>query len=116
MHTLERPFVIAVDGVQDATTGRIGLGLAFDPASAHPAARLLTPEGGNAIMLSSGQLLPHHGVSLIYQVAAAWQGSGWANPVQHVVDVLQDQAAQPVVMLLQHESAPHPERLTSEPQ
>lgn len=115
MHSMEQPSVIALDGVQEQSTGRIGLGLAFDPQSAHRAGRLTTPEGDNEVVLSNDSLRPEHVVSLAYRVAAAWQGSGWASPVQHVTDVLQQQT-EPVVTLLQHESTPHPERLTSEPQ
>jgi hypothetical protein len=114
MHTVEGPSVVAVDGVQEQSIGRIGLGLAFDPGSAHRAARLITPESANQIVLSSDSLRPHHRVSLTYRAAAAWQGSGWTNPVQHVLEVLQE-TPQPVVNLLQHESTPNPERLTSEP-
>jgi hypothetical protein len=96
--------------------GRIGLGLAFDPNVVHRAGRLTTPESDNEIVLSSDSLRNGHDVSFTYRVAAAWQGTGWTKPVQHVADVLQEQEAQPVVTLLQHESTPHPERLTSEPQ
>jgi Domain of unknown function (DUF4861) len=116
MHVLQRPSVVALDGIQDASTGRIGLGLAFDLNSAHRADNLITPEGSNEIVLSGDSLRQGHGVSLTYWVAAAWQGSGWTSPVQHVADVLQRETEQPVVTLLQHESTPHPERLTSEPQ
>lgn len=116
MHAVERPSLIAVDGVQDPSIGRIGLGLAFDPGTARYAGRLMTPEGANQIVLSRDSLRPNHGVSLTYRVAAAWQGSGWTSPVQHVVDVLQHESVQPVVTLLRHELSPHPEHLTSEPQ
>ncbi len=116
MHTVERSSLIAVDGVQDPSIGRIGLGLAFDPGVVRRAGQLTTPEGDNEIVLFSDSLRPGHGVSFTYRVAAAWQGSGWTNPVQHVAEVLQQEQAQPVVMLMQHESTPHPERLTSEPQ
>lgn len=116
MHSMERPAVIAVDGVQDPVIGRIGLGLAVDPGLAHRAGQLMTAEGENEIVLSDDSLHPGHAVSLAYQVAAAWQGSGWTSPVQHVADVLEQGAAQPAVVLLQHESTPQPERLTSEPQ
>jgi hypothetical protein len=116
MHTVEWSPLIAEDGVQDPSIGRIGLGLAFDPNLAHRAGRLTTAEGDNEIVLLSDSLRSGHGVSFTYQVAAAWQGSGWTDPAQHVAEVLQQDEAQPVVTLLQHESTPHPERLTSEPQ
>jgi hypothetical protein len=116
MHTVERSRLIAVDGVQDPSIGRIGLGLAFDPNVVHRAGRLTTPEGDNEIVLLSDFLRSGHGESFTYRVAAAWSGSGWTNPVQHVAEVLLQEEAQPVVTLLQHESTPHPERLTSEPQ
>jgi len=116
MHTVERSSLIAVDGVQDPSIGRIGLGLAFDPKVAHRAGQLTTPEGDNEIVLSNDSLRNGHGVSFTYQVAAAWSGSGWTSPLQHVAEVLQQEEAQPVVTLLRHESTPHPERLTSEPQ
>jgi hypothetical protein len=116
MRTAERSSLIAVDGVQDPSIGRIGLGLTFEPNIAHRAGRLATPEGDNEIVLSSDSLRPGHAVSFTYRVAAAWQGSGWTDPVDHVAEVLQQEEAQPVVTLLQHESTPHPERLTSEPQ
>lgn len=116
MHTVEWSSVIALDGVQEPSTGRIGLGLAFDSDSAHRAGQLMTPEGNNKIVLSKDSLRPDHEVSFSYRVAAAWQWSGWTNPGQHVAEVLQQTAAQAEVMLLQHETTPHPERLTSEPQ
>jgi len=116
MHRLEEPSLLAVDGIQDRTTGRIGLGLAFSPGPAHRAGVLSTPEGNNEIVLSGDLLRAGHAVNLTYEVAAAWQGSGWTSPVQHVVEILQGRTAQPVVVLLRHESTPHPERLTSEPQ
>jgi hypothetical protein len=116
MYVIDRPSVIALDGVQEPSIGRIGLGLAFDPSSTHRAGRLMTPEGGNEIVLSRDSLRPGHGMSLTYRVAAAWQRSGWTSPAQHVIDVLQGEPVQPVVTLLQHESTPHPERLTSESQ
>jgi hypothetical protein len=115
-HSVERPHVIAVDGIQESSIGRIGLGLEFDPKSARRSGHLMTPEGSNEIVLSRDPLRPGHSVSLTYRIAAAWQGSGWTSPVQHVAEVLQRETAQPVVTLLQHESTPHPERLTSEPQ
>jgi hypothetical protein len=116
MHRVDRPSVIALDGMQDRSMGRIGLGLAFDPKFALRAGRLTTPEGDNEIVLSTDSLRSGHGVNLNYLVAAAWQGSGWTSPVQHVLDVLRQETAQPVVTLLQHQPTPHPERLTSEPQ
>ena len=116
MHTLAQPHLIVVDGVQDPSIGRVGLGLAFDPNVVHRAGQLTTPEGDNQIVLSSDSLRSDHGVSFTYRVAAAWSGGGWTNPVQHVAEVLLQEEAQPVVTLLQHESTAHPERLTSEPQ
>ena len=116
MHTVERSSVLAVDGVQDPSIGRIGLGLAFDPDVAHRAGRLTTPEGDNEIVLSNDSLRKGRGVRFTYKVAAAWSGSGWTNPAQHVAEVLQQGEAQPVVTLLQHESTSHPERLTAEPE
>jgi hypothetical protein len=116
MHTVERSSLIAVHGVQDPSIGRIGLGLAFDPNVVHRAGRLTTPEGDNEIVLSSDSLRSGHSVSFTYRVAAAWQGSGWTNPAQHVAEVLRHEEAHPVVTLLRSESTPHPERLTSEPQ
>jgi hypothetical protein len=114
MNTVEGPSLVAVDGVQEQSTGRIALGLAFNPDSEHRAGRLITPEGANQIVLSTDSLRPDHGVSLTYRAAAAWQGSGWTNPAQHVVEVLRE-TPQPMVNLLRHESIPNPERLTSEP-
>lgn len=116
MHTTERPALIALDGIQDPAVGRIGLGLAFDPHAAHRAGRLMTPEGDNEIVLSTDTLRPDHSVTIAYRAAAAWQSSGWTSPVQHVADVLERGTAEPVVTFLRHESTPHPERLTSEPQ
>jgi hypothetical protein len=116
MNAVNRSTLFAVDGVQDPMIGRIGLGLAFDPNVVHRAGRLTTPESDNEIVLSSDSLRNGHDVRFTYRVAAAWQGSGWTNPAQHIAAVLQQEEVQPVVTLLQHESTPHPERLTSEPE
>lgn len=116
MHTKEGASAFALDGVQDPAIGRIGLGLGFDTRSARRAEKLTTPEGDNQIVLSHDTLRSGHPVLLSYRVAAAWQGSGWPSPVDHVIESLEEGTAKPVVMLKQHESTPHPERLTSEPQ
>lgn len=116
MHIGDSADAIALDGVQEEPVGRIGLGLRFMPQTAHRAGKLHTPEGNNEIVLFNNTLESGRSVAVEYVVAAAWQGSGWADPLHHVTDVLHAEAIEPVITVLQHSTTPHPERLESEAQ
>lgn len=116
MHRIGLPGVMAVDGVQDKSVGRIGLGLAYDTALSSKPTQLTTPDGGNEIVVFNQRLSSGHPVEEEYDVAAAWQGSGWVSPVQHVAEVLRQAKYEPQINVLLDQKTPHPERLESEPQ
>lgn len=108
--------VMALDGVQESSVGRIALGLAYSPAEARRAGVLATPDGSNPIVMFHAKLDPGHTMSGGYAFAAAWQGSGWSDPLAHVRQVLRGEENDPIVQLVAHETTPQPGRLRSEPQ
>lgn len=115
MHRMNAPGIMAIDGVQVKSVGRIGLGLAYNPKISHPAGVLMTPGGSNETILFSQPLTAGHTVEEKYAIAAAWQGSGWTRPVQHVVQVLRQEKVQLQLVLMLHQKTPHPNRLEAEP-
>jgi hypothetical protein len=115
MHSVDQPGVMAIDGVQEKSVGRIALGAAYNTAISHRAGELTTPDARNEIIMFNRPLTAGHTVEEEYAVAAAWQGSGWAAPVQHVAQVLREVKIHPEVALVLHQQTPHPERLKSEP-
>lgn len=115
MHRAEQNGVMALDGLQKGTEGRIGIGVGYDPGTSRRAGMMTTDEGGNEIVLFNTALQPGHGVTAAYDAAAAWVGSGWTSPAHHVAQVLEQSAAEASVTVLEHETTPHPERLKAEP-
>jgi hypothetical protein len=115
VHHVEESGVISLDGVQKDTAGRIGIGVGYDPGTQHRAGVLTTGEGSNEIVVFDELLKFGSGVSATYHAAAAWQGSGWSSPVQHVAAVLAQSKAEPKVIVMEHDTTPHPERLKAEP-
>jgi hypothetical protein len=115
MHRDDMNGVIALDGVQQDSVGRIGIGVAYEPEAARRAGVMTAGAGGNEIVVFDDALRPGHGVAAAYEAAAAWEGSGWSNPMQRVAEVLAKSKAEVKVTVIEHESTPHPERLRGEP-
>jgi hypothetical protein len=115
MHPVEERGVIALDGVQRDTPGRIGIGVGYDSPTQRRAGVMTTGEGGNEIVVFHDALQSSHAVAAAYEAAAAWEGSGWSNPAQHVADLLSESKATPAIAIMNHQTTPHPERLEREP-
>ncbi len=108
--------LVVLEGAQTPKVGSIALGLAYAPGRAHRAGKLITPEDKNQIVLFNDILRSRNAVSGTYAVAAAWQGSGWSDPLTHVQRTLQQGTVDPVVQIETHERNPQPRELESEPQ
>jgi hypothetical protein len=115
MNQAEQTGVVALDGLQKGTEGKIGIGVGYDPETSRRAGVMTTSEGRNEIVLFNTALATGHGVTAEYEAAAAWEGSGWPNPAQHVAQVLKESAPEVKVTVLEHETTLHPERLRAEP-
>jgi hypothetical protein len=106
---------LVTSGTQSVSDGAIALGLAYGKDAAR-AGKLSTTEASNEVVIFAAKLEPHTSAEGEYTLAAAWSGSGWANPGQHVLDVLQSQARMPEVHVITHERNPKPDALEREPQ
>jgi hypothetical protein len=113
-HILQSPNIVVTSGIQDAKVGRVALGISFPLTEAHLAGTLQTSDGGNQILVFAQKLHAGNAVHGEYSFAAAWSGSGWLNPAEHVRDVLQNDVP-PSIVLIQHLNNPNPKDLEGEP-
>ena len=107
--------IVVTSGVQEATVGRVALGLSYSTEQARRADSLETPDGGNQVVVFVQKLRPRQVASGQYSVAAAWQGSGFSDPAMHLLEVLRDDAAKPRVEIVLQRKNPDTKRLESEP-
>lgn len=106
---------VALEGVQEPRVGTIALGLAYAPSLAQRAGELTTPDDENQIVLFDRIVRGGDIVSGEYSVAAAWQGSGWSDPLGHLGQALRQGTVEPIVEIETHERNPQPGNLESEP-
>jgi hypothetical protein len=116
MRMTDDPGLLALEGVQEPQVGTIALALAYAPHVAHRAGELATSDGKNQIVLFDRALNTSDIVSGEYAIAAAWQGSGWSDPLTHLQRILRQQTVDPIVEIETHEQNPQPGNLESEPQ
>jgi len=113
-HVSGGPNVLITDGVQDASVGRIALGLGSGEG-AKRGEPLRTPEGENEVVVFQRRLTASQPIEGEYTVAAAWQGSGWNDPAAHVNDMLRSQSGAVRVQIGSHTTNPNPRALEGEP-
>lgn len=116
MHMLDESGLVALEGVQSPQVGSIALGLAYAPDQAHRAGELTTSDDKNQIVLFDHALRAGDIVNGEYAIAAAWQASGWGDPLAHLQGTLRQQIVEPIVQIEKHERNPQPDTLESEPQ
>lgn len=116
MRKADEPGLVALSGVQDPQVGSIALGLAYAQHQVHRAGELATSDDKNQIVLFDGGLHAGDAMSGEYAVAAAWQGSGWSDPLTHLRRRLPQEIVDPAVQIEAHERNPQPRELESEPQ
>ncbi len=116
MRKADEPGLVALSGVQDPQVGSIAIGLAYAQHQVHRAGELTTPDDKNQIVLFDGGLHAGDAMSGEYAVAAAWQGSGWSDPLTHLRRRLPQEIVDPAVQIETHARNPQPEKLESEPQ
>ncbi len=116
MRLAEQNGRLALEGIQEAAVGRIALGLAYSPADAHPGGAVATSDGDNQVIVFNRRFEQGHAFSGEYSFVAAWQGSGWSDPLGHALNALKNASADPTVKLLDDQETPEPGRLLSEPE
>jgi hypothetical protein len=114
-HVDDAPGMIVTDGMQDEKTGRVALGIDCASGGARRAGTLQTPSGGNQVVTFPNTLANGEAASGEYTFAAAWSGSGWADPAAHARRMLQQQTAAPAVTVIAYDRNPKPEGLEAEP-
>jgi hypothetical protein len=114
MHSDDADGRLALEGQQDAATGPVGLALYFDSAEASAAGSLKTSDGENDTILFHSHLEPHHMVEGTFWVAAAWSGTGFSHPLQHLRVVERQTRSSLTVGALAHSVTPAPQRLEGE--
>jgi hypothetical protein len=108
--------LITLEGVQEPRVGTMALGLAYSPSQAQSAGELATPDDRNEIVLFDRILREGDMVSGEYSAAAAWQGSGWSDPLSHLQLILRQETVDPVTQVGDHEQNPKPSDIEAEPQ
>jgi hypothetical protein len=116
MRKADEPGLVVLAGLQAPQVGSIALGLAYAPHQAHRAGELTTPDDKNQIVLFDDVLHAGDAMSGEYSVAAAWEGSGWSDPLSHLRQRLLQEMVDPVVQIETHGRNPQPGELESEPQ
>lgn len=116
MRKIDEQGLVALEGIQSPETGTIALGLAYSPQLAQRAGELPTADDESQIVLFDGSLRAGTSVTGQYAAAAAWQGSGWSDPLSHLEHILREEMADPVLQLGSHQRNPQPHELESEPQ
>lgn len=116
MRKIDEQGLVALEGMQSSKTGTIALGLAYSPQLAQRSGELATPDDRNQIVLFDASLRAGTSLTGQYAAAAAWQGSGWKDPLSHLEHILRQELTEPVVQLGFHQRNPQPHELESEPQ
>ena len=106
--------LLAVEGEQTRAIGTIGLALYFDPATAAETGTLRTPDGENDTAIFHSRLEAGHAVSGRYWLAAAWQGSGIEDPLEHLRQLKASVGREAGVSNYRHSVTPMPKRLDGE--
>lgn len=107
---------LIVSGKQNERDGVVGLGLFFDPADFPDAAEIRTSECANQAVIYKKRLAPGQTVRGEYALAAAWKGSGIADPTQYLAEMAGRIAVKVKTEGLRFSRTPRPEKVEAEAQ
>jgi len=114
MESSNAPGRLALAGEQNATTGRLALGLYYDPSRASETAPVVTKDDRNAAIIFRTRLTPGRAIEGKYWLAAAWSGSGIPDLLGHLAAIEREARAQVEVNTFHHTHTPRPDRLEGE--
>ena len=106
---------LVLAGEQNATTGRLALGLYYDPSTASETLPVVTKDDRNAAIVFRTRLTPGRAIEGKYWVAGAWSGSGIQDLLSHLAGIEREARLQVEVNAFHHTHTPRPDRVEGEP-